>query len=65
VSCTLNLQCRMRMVRFMTCLLDAGSKNPDAHWIKGSEGTGAILDAVERQDVSYPFRILYCGSSTV
>jgi len=55
----------MRMVRFMTCLLDAGSKNPDAHWIKGSEGTGAILDAVERQDVSYPFRILYCGSSTV
>lgn len=46
------------MVRFMTLLLDAGSKNPDAHWIKGSEGTGTILVAVEKQDVSYPFRKL-------
>jgi hypothetical protein len=55
----------MRMVRFMTWLLDAGSKIPDAHWIKGSEGTGAILDGEEKQDVSYSFRKLYCGSSTV
>jgi len=47
-------------------LLDAESlKNPDAHWIKDSEGIGAILDAVEKQDVSYPCRKLYCGSSAV
>jgi len=47
-------------------LLDAESlKNPDAHWIKGSDGTGAILDAVEKQDVSYTCRKLYCGSPTV
>ena len=35
VSCTLNHKIIWRMVRFMTWLLDAGSKNPDAHWIKG------------------------------
>lgn len=65
VSCTLNLKIRWRMVRFMTWLLDAGSKNPGAHWIKGSEGIGATLDAEEKQEVSSPFRKLYCGSSTV
>ena len=54
------------MVRLMTWLLDAESlKNPDVHWIKGSEGIGAILDIVEKQDVSYPCRKLYCGSSAV
>jgi hypothetical protein len=65
VSCTLNLKSRWRMVRFMTWLFDAGSKNLDAHWIKGSDGNGPILDAVEKQDVSYPCRKLYCGSSAV
>jgi len=65
VFCTLNLKIRWRMVRFMTWLLDAGSKNPDALWINGCEGIGATLDAEEKQEVSYPFRKLYCGSSTV
>ena len=42
----------------MTWLLDAGSKNPDGHWMKGSEGIEAILDAVEKQEVSYSCRKL-------
>jgi hypothetical protein len=65
VSCTVNLKIRWRMVRFMTWFLDAGSKNHDAYWVKGSEGIGVILGAVEKQEVSFSCRKLYCGSSTV
>jgi hypothetical protein len=49
----------------MTWLLDAGSKNDDAYLIKGYEGIGAILGSVEKQEVSFSCRKLYCGSSTV
>jgi hypothetical protein len=65
VSCSVNFKIRWRMDRFMNWLLDAGSKNPDAYWIKGCESIGAILGAVEKQQVSFSCRKLYCGFSTV
>lgn len=63
--CTVKFKIRWRINRFMTWLLDAGSKNDDAYLIKGYEGIGAILGSVEKQEVSFSCRKLYCGSSTV